>query len=66
VAGFVGITAGRVAAGLVALLGQIALVQVLVGSTFEVLSGGVVALAVVGIIKRIYRWLIVGEVIMLL
>lgn len=66
VAGFVEIAAQRVAAGLVALLGQVALVEVLIGSAIDVLTGGLVAFVVVGILIRIYRRLILGEVILIL
>ena len=50
VAGFVEVAAGRIAFGLVALLSQLALVEVLVCRTINVLTSSLVAFAVVLVI----------------
>ena len=63
VAGFVEVAAGRVAASLVALLGQLTLVEILVGGAVHVLTSGSIAFVVMLILERIYGRLIVGEVI---
>jgi hypothetical protein len=65
VAGFVEVAAGCITASLVALLGQVALVKVLIGGAIDMLTGGLVAFVVVGILIRIYRRLILGEVILI-
>nr|GFC84162.1 hypothetical protein [Tanacetum cinerariifolium] len=63
VAGFVEVAAGRIAASLVALLGQLALVEVLIGGAIYVLTSGGIAFVVMLILVGIYGRLIVGEVI---
>ena len=54
VAGFVEVATGGIAAGLVTLLSQVALVEVLIGSALNMLTSSLVAFVVMLVFERVY------------